>query len=408
MRPNTRRGLRNLLLSSIYTLSILGVLASGDGDDDFVRRFTCGLSVQGIAPVGDGTVWIGVFAKTDSDTEDRVVLLDTDGSELLSYLVGDGGTENAVRAVARATDGTGDIYIGGDFTGGILRLNDDATLDGGFVIGTGFNGRVTSIAPQANGEVYVGGYFSDYDGNAVSGLVRLNDDGSWDNLEFITVGVTDVESVAVGTDAPHVGLVYSGGTGANPIARWTGGPINGGLDSTFTSALNPVFSVIPAADTTGDIYVGGAFTNGIDRLDNTGTPITVFNANVGTGFDSDVLSIDRSASGGIYVGGDFTAYDGNNSDGIVRINGNGTLDGAFLVGTGFTDLNGIFPFSKVATVVQDTGGSDDVFVGGGFTEYNGVASNGIVRLDTVGSQTAFDVSINIDGEVCNSQTIPDS
>ena len=51
-----------------------------------------------------------------------------------------------------------------------------------------------------------------------------------------------------------------------------------------------------------------------------------------------------------------------------------------LVGSGFTDPDGVFPFSKVASVARDP--SLDVFVGGGFTQYDGTASNGIVRLDT--------------------------
>ncbi|MDH3636625.1 MAG: hypothetical protein OES20_18190 [Gammaproteobacteria bacterium] len=408
MQPTTRRGFRNLLLSSIYALGVFGILASGDGDNDVVRAFTCGLSIQGIAPVGDGTVWVGVFAKTNSDTEDRVVLLDTDGSELESYLIGNGGSENAIRAIARATDGSNDVYVGGDFirgiSRGILRLNSDGSLDTDFDVGTGFNGRVTAIVPLTNGQVYVAGYFTEFGVDSVSGLVRLNSDGSWDNAGFITVpGVTDIDSVVLGTDAPFVDYLYSGGTGLNQLSRWES---NGIRDGAFNPIFGPVFSVVPAADSSGNIYYGGRFTNNIIRLTEIGTTDMVFN--VGTGFDNDVLSIDRAASGGIYVGGDFTTYDVDNSNGIARINGNGTLDGSFMVGSGFTDPNGIFPFSKVASVIQDTSGSDDVFVGGGFTEYNGVPSNGIVRLDTVGSPAAFNVSINIDGEVCNSQTIPDS
>ena len=71
--------LRRLLLTGVYALGVFGILASGDGSDgDDFRAFTCGLSVRGIAPVGDGTVWIGVFAKTNTNTEDRGVLLDID------------------------------------------------------------------------------------------------------------------------------------------------------------------------------------------------------------------------------------------------------------------------------------------------------------------------------------------
>ncbi|MBT8436447.1 MAG: delta-60 repeat domain-containing protein [Gammaproteobacteria bacterium] len=396
--------LRSLLIC-IHALGVFGILASSSGGSGGnAGGFACGLSVQGIAPVGDGTVWVGVFAKTNTGTEDRVVLLDTDGSELISYFIGAGGSENAIRAVARAVDGSNDIYIGGDFSGGILRLDDNGMLDVGFSVGTGFNGRVTSIVPLASGEVYVGGYFTEFGSapiNPVSGLVRLNVDGSWDNLEFVTTGVTNVESVALATDGLLAGFVYSGGSGLSPLARWNTG---GGLDINFISALDPVLSVIAAEDTSGDIYVGGSFTNSIVRLTDTGTTEPGFA--VGTGFDDDVLSIDLAVTGGIYVGGSFTTYNADNSNGIVRIDSDGTRDGAFMVGSGFTDLDGIFPSSKVVNVVEDV--SLDVFVGGGFTQYNGIASNGIVRLDPDGTlDAAFDVSITIDGEVCDSQTIPD-
>ena len=407
--------LRKSLLIGIYALGVFGILASGDGDNDVIAQdFTCGLSVRGIAPVGDGTVWVGVFAKTDSGTEDRIVLLDTDGSELLSYLIGNGGTENAIRTVV--LDALGNTYVGGYFAAGILsegilRLDVNGMLDPTFdPTGTGFNGRVTSIVPLVTGEVYVGGYFTEFDGdpNGGSGLVRLQADGNWDDMNFVTTGVSDVNSVALATDIPFLGSVYSGGSVAitgnlSLIGRWGSG---GGLDGAFVSALNPVLSVVSADDGTGDIYVGGSFTEGIARLSDAATDLGFA---VGTGFDDGVLSIDRAVTtggNGIYVGGSFTNYDSVPANGIVRLESDGSRDNGFMVGTGFTDPDGVFPLSNVANVVQDV--SLDVFVGGGFTQYNGTASNGIVRLDPDGSlDTAFNVSITIGGEVCDSQTIPD-
>ncbi len=392
---------RRSLLIGIYAVGVFGILASGDSSDGSGgQTFSCGLSVRGIAPVGDGTVWVGVFAKTNTNTEDKVVLLDVDGSEQLSYFIGDGGSENAIRVVAR--DALGNIYVGGDFNGGILRLRADGSPDPAFdQVGTGFNGRVTSIAPQAGGKVYVGGYFTEFDSDAVSGLVRLNADGSRDDAGFVAIGVTNVESVVLATDVPLVGYIFSGGSGLTPIGLWES---DGDLDGTFISALDQILSVVPSADTTGDIYVGGSFSDSIVRLNDNGT--TEMGFTVGTGFDNDVLSIDRAVTGGIYVGGDFTTYRGDNSNGIARIASNGARDPTFFVGSGFADPDDVFPFSKVASVAQDV--SFDVYVGGGFTQYNGTASNGIVRLDPDGTlDAAFDVSINVDGEVCDSQTIPD-
>jgi len=404
MQPSTRRGLRNLLLSSIYSLGILGILASGgDGDNDVVRDFTCGLSVRGIAPVGDGTVWIGVFAKTDSDTEDRVVLLDTDGSELLSYFIGDGGTENAVRAVAR--DAFGNVYVGGDFSGGILRLDAFGVLDNSFPAGTGFDDRVTSIVPLSDGKIYVGGSFDDYDGDLVSGFVRLENNGMLDpGFGGNGATVDSVESIAMSGPNP-TDNVYSGGEVVPLIERWD----NNGMDIFgYDPAIGGSVLNISAADllgvNTGDIYLGGTFGGRIIRLNSDGSVDGVFS--IGAGFDADVTSIALGTMEDIYVGGEFTTYDGISANGIVRLNDDGSRDLGFIIGNGFADPDGVFPV-LVANVAQDP--SLDVFVGGGFTQYDGTDTNGIVRLDPDGSIDAgFDVSINIDGEVCNSQTIPDS
>lgn len=397
--------LRRSLLICIYALGVFGILASGDGDGDGSRVFSCGLSVQGIAPVGDGTVWVGVFAKTNTDTEDRVVWLDDDGSELFSYIIGNGGSENAIRVVAR--DNTGDIYVAGDFSGGILRLNADGSLDDiafNNQVGTGFNGRATSVVPLANGQLYVSGFFSEYNGVNVGGLVRLNNDGTRDGA-FVAI-VQSVESVALASDGTTD--LYSGGLLPLRLERWdsNGFPIVN-FDPTFDDS---VLIVEPIPAPMGDIYVGGSFTNRLVRLNSIDTVDTDFD--VDTGFDDDVLSLELAAdmTTDVYVGGSFTRYKGNAANGIIRLDELGSPNVNFIIGSGFSDPDDLFPSSLVASVVQDTNVSPnvlDVFVGGGFTQYKGTASNGIVRLDPDGSlDTAFDVSITVDGGICNSQTIP--
>ena len=397
--------LHRSLLISIYALGVFGILASGDGSDgNGVRFFTCGLSIRGIAPVGDGTVWVGVFAKTNEGTEDRVVLLGIDGSEQFRHIIGDGGSENAIRAIV--PDALGNIYVGGDFNGGILRLDQNGMLDMGFPVGTGFNGRVTTIVPLADGKVYVGGSFDNYDVDLVSGFVRLENNGTLD-AGFGGNGATilSVESVAMAGSNP-TDDVYSGGGVSPRIERWDDNGIDiVGYDPLLGagSVLTVTLSDLPVPNA-GDIYLGGSFGNRIIRLNNDGSPDGDFM--VGTGFDANVNDIALALLNAIYVGGEFTNYNGDSSNGIVRIDSSGTRDPSLMVGSGFADPDDVFPFSKVASVAPDV--SLDVFVGGGFTQYDGMAANGIVRLDPDGSlDPAFDVSITIDGEICDSQAIPD-
>ena len=60
-------------------------------------------------------------------------------------------------------------------------------------------------------------------------------------------------------------------------------------------------------------------------------------------FASGALAAD--ASGDLYVGGDFTDYDGTTVDGLVRLNNDGSLDSTFdarISSEGGTCTDGIF------------------------------------------------------------------
>ncbi|HSB44290.1 MAG TPA: delta-60 repeat domain-containing protein, partial [Nitrospira sp.] len=178
-----------------------------------------------IAPAGDGTgdVYVGGdFTSYNGIAVTRLVRLNADGT-VDPVLVTGVGFNGAVRSIASVGDGTGDLYVGGDFTSyrgiavaGLVRLNADGTVDPALVTGVGFNGAVRSIASvgDGSGDLYVGGDFSNYRGIAVAGLVRLNADGTVDPVLVTGTGFTDT-----------------------------------------------VHRIAPASDGTGDLYVGGAFTS---------------------------------------------------------------------------------------------------------------------------------------------------
>jgi hypothetical protein len=212
---------------------------------------------------------------------------------------GGGGVEqvlafnNTVLSIASAGDGSGDVYVGGDFTKyngtdviRVVRLNADGTVDQVFVTGTGFTNSVRSIAPASDrsGDLYVGGSFTNYNGTPVNDLVRLNADGTVDQA-------------------------FAMGTGFN----------------------NAVFSIAPAGDGSGDLYVGGAFTN----------------------------------------------YNGTPANDLVRLNVDGTVDQAFATGTGFN--NAVFSIAPAGD------GSGDVYVGGQFTSYQVIKIGRLARLKPNGS-----------------------
>lgn len=75
----------------------------------------------------------------------------------------------------------GQIYLGGLYTeingapaGRLARTSSDGTLDPAFDVGTGFNNTVQALALNDNGSIWVAGRFTEYNGNPASYITLLN------------------------------------------------------------------------------------------------------------------------------------------------------------------------------------------------------------------------------------------
>jgi hypothetical protein len=312
-----------------------------------------------------------------------------------------------------ATDGTNAVYVGGDFSDGIFRLKSNGTADPGFDVGTGFDGSVRKITPldDGTGRIYVAGYFTEYDGTGVSGLVLLDRNGVLDTVNFVTITKDVEDAVLAGGAFFPPGYVYSGGysvVGTNlRLVRWTDLGQNDPAP-TFTTPIGPVLSVVPALDDTESVYAGGGFTNGIIRLTFRGDEDHP-GFDVGSGFNDDARRIIRAddASGDIYVVGGFTTYKGNTAKGIVRLNDNGSPEATFSTGTGFTIPGGPAPFAEIASTALALDLTGTIYVGGDFLLYDDTARNGIARLNNNGSlDLSFAVEISSTDGNCTNETIP--
>jgi hypothetical protein len=158
---------------------------------------------------------------------------------------------------------------------------------------------------------------------------------------------------------------------------------------------------IPKQVASGKYYFTGSFTSVTNNL--TGATISVgrvfstnssdgtfnstFNANVSVGANATTqMSAVDPVSGKIYVCGAFTTFNGVASRGLIRLNTNGTIDRSY--GTGFNGtVNYVYvtPDQKVLCV-------------GSFTQYLGVAANRIVRINEDGTR---DGTFNILGGLNN-------
>ena len=306
---------------------------------------------------------------------------------------------NTVLSIVRATDASGDVYVGGDFTTydgaqtiRIVRLNANGTIDPAFATALGFDGSVRSIVPAGNqgANLYVGGDFTIYNGIQKNRIVRINANGAFDQAFSIGTGFDNTVQVITlaegGSGNLYVGGAFStyNGINVNGLVRLKA---DGSVDPTFvigTGFNNTVFIVVPATDGSGDLYVGGAFTsykglpaNKLVRLNADGTIDSNFVT--GTGFDNTVLTLllADDGSGNLYVGGAFNNYNGNVANNLVRLNSNGVRDLSFGTGAGFNNT--------VFHVVPVGDGSGDLYVGGAFNSYNGLQGNEVVRLNQNGT-----------------------
>jgi uncharacterized delta-60 repeat protein len=316
-------------------------------------------------------------------------------------------TQNEAPVVVRVVSAlsSGKVLIAGDFTkvGGlsqnrIARLTSAGATDSSFNIGTGANGPIRAMLVQTDGKILIGGDFTTYNGVTRNRIARLSSEGALDTTFNPSTGANaPVHAIALYESNILIGGEFTtfNGTARNRIARVTS---TGILDSSFDSSrgANGTVHAIAIGNnySYGNIYVGGAFTqfggqtrNRLVMLDSSGN--VDFRFNRGTGFDGPVYALwankDNYYDRGLYVGGDFTSYEGGIRSRIARFNLNSNemkLDQGF----------NLWADGSVRSITPDgTNGafssSYKILVGGDFTLINGAAKNRIARVEI--SRTAF-------------------
>ncbi|MEM9857351.1 MAG: T9SS type A sorting domain-containing protein [Bacteroidota bacterium] len=290
--------------------------------------------------------------------------------------------DNVVRALALSGD---IIYVGGFFqnVGGLSRQ---------YLAAVDVNGNITPWAPTADSPnidviatdgstIYVGGSFNSINNTFQNRLSALDINGdlipTW-NANVGGGGFT-VMDIAI-----KDGIIYLAGSftvvnseGRNRLAA---------VDQTGTlTNWNPSASgIVRSIDFEGDIaYIGGDFTS---ITTSTGTfsrkhlaavdlsgEVTSWDPNVFfTTTQNAVLALSTS-NGIIYVGGNFTAVQGQSRIRAAAINTSGVIQ----------DWN---PLAS-STVRAITATNDGVYVGGSFTSIGGVPRNGLAAFDANGNVT---------------------
>lgn len=355
-------------------------------------------------------------------------------------------TDSTLTAVLPAdvsTGGTRLVIDGQIYPGPVCRILGNVDIDPLFNAGIGSNGTISTIKQLGNGQVFIGGLFSDYNGAAsrasVNGLARITVNGEFVPLSGAGKGAEQgsINSIhQIGNDE----LLLSGSIKSyneiKLINNITTVGLDGGLKMKEVEVLNvtsdpekskmkvPVFNggvSIPAyktyvfngtvtalgnfgsyldyfyqRSTVDQIIQGMTEVGGLVRMDMTGALDQTFNMDKSVvpnkpnrGLEGIIQDGFMQADGKLIVVGRLSRYNNQSVKGnIIRVNIDGSQDVTF--NTGAAGAN-----ETVFTIAGTTSGK--LLVLGAFTTFNGVAADGLVLLNNDGTVDPSFKSLGFEG-----------
>jgi uncharacterized delta-60 repeat protein len=207
----------------------------------------------------------------------------------------------------------------------VIRLLSTGARDTSFTAPS-FNNAVGALFLQGD-KLIVGGGFTQVNGVASPPLVRLNSDGTPDASFTSAVASGTVYEIEAGPGGTLL-LAASGAAGGNNyVHRLTA---DGARDTGFNtgSTINGIVSALSVAPD-GKVFIAGKFgtVNGQSRprlakLNADGTLDTSWNPGTGpAGGTSALNDLVLGANGTLYLGGDFTMYNGAGRQLIAAVHG---------------------------------------------------------------------------------------
>jgi len=313
-----------------------------------------------------------------------------------------GGT---VYAIARRPDGS--TIVGGEFTSvfspgiglsidrrNLAKFDAAGNLDLGWDPSPSY--KVTALAVDGAGAVYVGGNFDQIAGQARSGVVKL--DGSTGAIAANWTSATNVSpcdpfnlcvlalALAPGDSALHVGGEFSAAGGATrygiaKLSTSTGlaDPAWNPDSRDFFQEPGAVFAI--RVDAGGNLFVGGFFETiggqtrtGLAKLLASGTADATWNPAPG----NTVRALALDGAGFVYAGGEFTSIGGQARSRLAKLSttGSGAADATW-------NPAPVASFNAVTSLQLD--GQGALYVGGGFTTIGGQPLRNLARVATTGA-----------------------
>lgn len=274
----------------------------------------------------------GNFTTYSGVSQNRLVRLNPNGTRDTTFNLGT-GFNNSVQIIY--IDSNDKILVGGQFTqfngvnkGGLVRLNQDGTLDptfsgltSGFTDGSAGVYNMTWEIGEYGGQYYITGDFGTFNGVACNDVVRLNQNGSLDNTFNASTfsGGSRLIALTIQSDGRPV-------VGTDTIVTRLN--LNGSVDGTFSnlSNMNEVNTLEVLPDD--NILVGGRSQGIVKKLGTTGAFDPTFSSPVMIALNQPFRAVNTIVPVGecILIGGQWTSIDGFIGQGIAKLFSNGDLN----------------------------------------------------------------------------------
>jgi uncharacterized delta-60 repeat protein len=285
---------------------------------------------------------------------------------------------------------------------GVLNRNSVVNSDGRLLLELTYVSNVNQILLDSSGNIFISGWFVEYNGVERQFIVKLTSTGSLIPEFNAGLSINQTQTVTCIGFNSSGDLLY-GGYNLGNLRRINS--TTGTLQQTITTVNATIIQSKFIIDNANDkIYIGGWFTSiqgtsaqRFARLNLSAMTIdTSFNTTTGFVNDEDVQDMILQPDGKLIVLGRFTSYKGVSINRIVRLNSDASIDPTFQTSGTTFGFNG--NISRNCTVLQSDG---KVIVGGAFTTYSGVTYNRIIRLNSNGTidntfviGTGFNTDVN--------------